>query len=46
MGNATIFKDSTGKRVPSVSTIIGQLDKPGLVYWAHKLRLAAFVPLG
>lgn len=28
-----------GKRVPSVSTIVGQLDKPGLVKWAHDLGL-------
>lgn len=39
MANATIFRDSAGKRLPSVSTIIGQLDKPGLMYWAHKLGL-------
>jgi hypothetical protein len=28
-----------GKRVPSVSSIAGQLDKPGLVFWAHGLGL-------
>ncbi|WP_448807488.1 hypothetical protein [Aminobacterium colombiense] len=40
MAKRTVLKNSAGKRVPSVSTIVGQLDKPGLVYWAHKLGLA------
>lgn len=35
----TMFKNSKGVRVPVVTTIIGQLDKPGLMYWAHKLGL-------
>jgi hypothetical protein len=41
----TMFKNSQGKRVPSVSTVVGLLDKPGLVGWAHKLGLAGVVDL-
>jgi hypothetical protein len=41
----TILKNKAGKRVPSVTTIAGQLDKPGLVSWAHKLGLAGVTDL-
>lgn len=30
----TIYRNDAGKRVPSVTTILGLLDKPGLLYWA------------
>lgn len=39
MKKVTMFKNDKGKRVPSVTTIVGQLDKPGLMYWAHDLGL-------
>ncbi len=39
MKKVTMFKNEKGKRVPSVTTIVGQLDKPGLMYWAHDLGL-------
>lgn len=32
-----IFKNSRGIRLPSVTSITGVLNKPGLVYWAHGL---------
>lgn len=38
--NISIFKNARGDRIPSVSTIVGQLDKPGLISWAHGLGLA------
>lgn len=28
-----------GKLIPSVTTIVGQLDKPGLVYWANEIGI-------
>lgn len=36
----TIYKDENGKRLPGVTTIIGQLDKPALKAWANRLGLA------
>jgi hypothetical protein len=33
----TTYKDANGKRVPSVTTILGVLAKPQLVNWAYKL---------
>jgi hypothetical protein len=35
----TIYKLSDGTRVPSVTTVLGQLNKPALVDWSHKLGL-------
>jgi len=34
-----IYKNADGKRVPSVTTILGVLDKPALKFWANKLGL-------
>lgn len=34
-----IYKNEKGKRVPSVTTILGLLNKPALVYWANKMGL-------
>lgn len=33
----TVYKNAAGKRVPSVSTILGELAKPALIDWAWKL---------
>ena len=33
----TVYKTTDGQRVPGVTTITGQLDKPALVHWAWKL---------
>jgi hypothetical protein len=33
----TTYKDASGKRLPSVTTILGVLNKPQLVNWAYKL---------
>jgi hypothetical protein len=33
----TTYKDAGGKRLPSVTTILGVLNKPQLVNWAYKL---------
>ena len=38
-GAYTIYKDSTGTRVPGATTIIGILDKPALIKWANNLGL-------
>ena len=35
----TIYKNSSGKRVPGVTTILGVMDKPALVKWANNLGL-------
>lgn len=35
----TVYKNSEGKRVPGVTTILGVMDKPALVSWANKLGL-------
>jgi hypothetical protein len=35
----TIYKNSSGKRVPGVTTITGVMDKPALKRWANKLGL-------
>lgn len=32
-----IYKNADGKRVPSVTTILGVLAKPQLIYWANRL---------
>jgi hypothetical protein len=45
MATKTMFKNAAGKRVPSVSTITGLLDKPALMYWAHKLGLQGVADL-
>ncbi|MDR1138169.1 MAG: hypothetical protein LBK91_07580 [Synergistaceae bacterium] len=39
MAKISVFRNEAGKRVPSVTAIAGQLDKPGIVHWAHKLGL-------
>jgi hypothetical protein len=46
MANATIFRDSAGKRLPSVSTIIGQEEvlPDGNVRKVQIFRHAGFVP--
>lgn len=46
MANATIFRDSAGKRLPSVSTIIGQEEMlpDGNVKKVQIFRHAGFVP--
>lgn len=36
----TVYKDSTGKRLPSVTTVLGILNKPALMDWAWKCGLA------
>lgn len=36
----TIYKNKAGQRLPSVTTILGLLNKPGLVPWAYNLGLA------
>ena len=33
------YKNKDGKRIPSVTTILGVLNKPALVYWANNLGL-------
>lgn len=33
----TVYKNAAGKRVPAVSTILGELAKPALIDWAWKL---------
>jgi hypothetical protein len=33
----TVYKDMEGKRVPSVTTVLGILNKPALLEWAWKL---------
>lgn len=33
----TVYKNADGKRVPSVTTILGILDKPALLHWAWGL---------
>jgi hypothetical protein len=45
MSNSIVLKNKAGKRVPSVTTIVSQLDKPALVYWAHKLGLEGVTDL-
>jgi len=35
----TVYKNSSGKRVPGVTTITGVLNKPALVPWANKIGL-------
>ena len=35
----TIYKTANGKRVPSVTTILGILDKPALLKWAYECGL-------
>lgn len=35
----TIYKDSSDKRVPGCTTIIGVLNKPSVVVWANKIGL-------
>jgi len=35
----TIYRDEQGNRVPSVTTVIGKLNKPLLVKWANNLGL-------
>ena len=35
----TIYKDSDGKRLPGVTTIVGLLDKPQLKVWANRIGL-------
>lgn len=32
-----VYKNAAGIKVPGVTTILGMLDKPALVYWAWKL---------
>lgn len=32
-----VYKNAAGKRVPGVTTVLGMLDKPALVYWAWQL---------
>jgi len=34
------YRNAAGKRVPGVTTILGVLNKPALVYWANKMGLA------
>lgn len=34
-----IYKNQNGERVPSVTTILGILDKPALKFWANKIGL-------
>jgi hypothetical protein len=35
----TIYKTADGKRVPGVTTILGELNKPALIKWANDLGL-------
>lgn len=35
------YKDASGKKLPGVTTILGVLDKPGLLYWASRLAAEA-----
>jgi hypothetical protein len=35
----TVYKTLDGKRVPGVTTIIGVLAKPALIYWANQMGL-------
>ena len=35
----TVYKNSEGKRVPGVTTVLGILNKPALVKWANNLGL-------
>lgn len=35
----TIYKNKESKRVPSVTTILGILDKPALKFWGNKIGL-------
>lgn len=35
----TVYKEVGGKRVPSVTTVLGILAKPALIKWAHGLGL-------
>ena len=39
----TVYKTSSGKRVPSVTTIIGVIAKPALIPWANRLGLEGTV---
>ena len=34
-----VMKNKDGKRVPSVTTVLGVMAKPQLVYWANKIGL-------
>ena len=34
-----IYKNADGKRVPSVTTILGVIDKPALKFWANQIGL-------
>jgi hypothetical protein len=34
-----IFKTSEGKRVPSVKSVLGIINKPALMKWANKMGL-------
>ena len=35
----TVYKNAEGKRLPSVTTVLGILDKPALINWAWKCGL-------
>jgi hypothetical protein len=35
----TVYKNSAGKRLPSVTTVLGVLAKPALIPWANRLGL-------
>ena len=35
----TVYKNKDGQRLPGVTTITGQLDKPALIKWANNLGL-------
>ena len=39
----TVYKNAAGKRVPSVTTILGVIAKPALIPWANKLGLDGIV---
>ena len=38
---SAIYKDAAGKRLPSVTTILGMLNKPALVGWAARVAAEA-----
>lgn len=36
----TVYRNAAGQRVPSVTTVLGLLNKPALLTWAHEQGLA------
>jgi hypothetical protein len=39
IGTGHLYLDSSGSKVPSVTTVIGMIIKPAVIHWANKKGL-------